>query len=175
MQWMLLPYRKLYRLIEGRSQRKEFWMFLLLNFLIGIALVAILFSVVGSLAAFGGATSAAEPGSMNAGGFGPGGLAPMLAGLGVGAIAFMMVFYIWALATSVAALAVSIRRLHDIGYTGWLLLAYYFVLFVGAMISMWLYWIIVIGFLVVMALPGTRGPNKYGPDPIEGEGVAAFA
>lgn len=50
-------------------------------------------------------------------------------------------------------LAVSVRRLHDQDRTGWLLL---------------LWFIPVLGWfalLVLMCLEGTRGPNRFGPDP----------
>ena len=178
MHWMLLPYKKLYRLIEGRSQRQEFWMFFLLNVLIGLALLATVFAVGFSMASLGGglgATDSADIGSMNAAGMGPAGIGALMAGAGVSVILLVIVFYVWFFLTSVAGLAVAIRRLHDLGFTGWLLLVYYAVLIVSAFISPWLYLLVAIGFLVVMALPGNRGPNKYGPDPLEGDGLAAFA
>ena len=50
-------------------------------------------------------------------------------------------------------LAVLARRLHDIDRTSWWLLLY-FVPVIG--------WIALIGFA---CLPGTLGPNRYGPDP----------
>lgn len=33
--------------------------------------------------------------------------------------------------------------------------------------------LVVLGFLVLMALPGTPGPNRFGPDPKGGEPGAA--
>ena len=51
-------------------------------------------------------------------------------------------------------LAVSVRRLHDINMSGWL----YLLIFVpfGS-----------IAIFVFTVIPGTRGANRYGPDPFE--------
>ena len=61
----------------------------------------------------------------------------------------LMLYYLAAL---VPVTALAARRLHDAGYSGWLQL-------IG---------VVPFGFLavlVLMALPGTRGPNRHGPDP----------
>lgn len=57
------------------------------------------------------------------------------------------------LASIVPGLAVSVRRLHDQDRSGWLLLLW-LVPFLG--------WF---ALLVLMCLDGTRGPNRFGPDP----------
>lgn len=57
------------------------------------------------------------------------------------------------LASIVPGLAVSVRRLHDQDRTGWLLLLWLIPL---------LGWFAV---FVLMCLEGTRGPNRFGPDP----------
>lgn len=64
------------------------------------------------------------------------------------------------LAALVPSIAVSIRRLHDIGRTGWWLL-------IGL--------IPFLGFVVLLYFhvqPGIRGENRFGPDPLEGEAIA---
>ena len=43
MEWMLLPYQRYFE-FTGRSRRKEYWMFTLLQFLIILALVAVAFA-----------------------------------------------------------------------------------------------------------------------------------
>jgi uncharacterized membrane protein YhaH (DUF805 family) len=53
--------------------------------------------------------------------------------------------------------AVSVRRLHDTGSSGWWLL-FLFILFIGPPI-----------LLVMMALDSEQGRNKYGPNPKEKE------
>jgi uncharacterized membrane protein YhaH (DUF805 family) len=60
---------------------------------------------------------------------------------------------IWILATFIPSLAVQVRRFHDQDLTGWLVLLG-FIPYVGGLIV-----------LVFMCIDGTRGPNKYGPDP----------
>ena len=71
--------------------------------------------------------------------------------LAVHALLFLYVLY--ALAVLVPGLAVGFRRLHDTGRSAvWILLA--LVPFVGGIV-----------LLVFTCLPGTPGPNQYGPDP----------
>jgi uncharacterized membrane protein YhaH (DUF805 family) len=56
------------------------------------------------------------------------------------------------------SLAVSVRRLHDINMSGWLLLI---ALIPGGSLLI----------IVLACIPGTQGGNKYGPGPW-GEGIA---
>ena len=51
------------------------------------------------------------------------------------------------------ALAVSIRRLHDIGKSGW----WYLIVFVPLIGWIWL--------IVLLVTEGDSGENQYGPDP----------
>jgi uncharacterized membrane protein YhaH (DUF805 family) len=66
-----------------------------------------------------------------------------------------------ALALLIPSIAVGIRRLHDTNRSGWWVLIA-LVPIVGSII-----------LLVFFVLEGTRGPNQYGPDPLEGEAIAA--
>ena len=62
----------------------------------------------------------------------------------------------------IPSIAVSVRRLHDREMTGWWYLGFIIlsaIPLIGLLAS--------IAFIVVMALPGTPGPNKYGPSPKE--------
>ncbi len=59
------------------------------------------------------------------------------------------------LGTIVPQIAVAIRRLHDTDRSGWWLLLW-FIPFFG--------WIVLFIFLV---MGGTRGPNRFGDDPVE--------
>ena len=152
MEYMLMPYRKLYRLIEGRSGRREFWMFVLLNVIVYAGLIAMLFAFVG-----GAGMSMADPTNLGA----------MMTGAGVLMLLLVIPFYIWAILTSVASVAVTIRRLHDLNQSGWLYLLYPVLLVAAAMISPYLMFAVVIGWIVVMCLPGTSGANKYGSDPTD--------
>jgi len=58
-------------------------------------------------------------------------------------------------------LSVTIRRMHDRGYSGW----WYLLLVVLSAIPL-VGFIVLIVFIVNMILRGTIGPNKYGPDPL---------
>jgi uncharacterized membrane protein YhaH (DUF805 family) len=62
-------------------------------------------------------------------------------------------------------IAVTVRRLHDRDMSGWWYLGYIVASFIP-----FLNIIALIAFLVVMVLPGTPGPNRYGEDP-KGQGM----
>lgn len=64
---------------------------------------------------------------------------------------------IFMLGTLVPSLAVSVRRLHDVDRTGWWLLL--------ALVPI-LGWIVLLVFAVQ---EGSRGPNRFGEDPLAGE------
>ena len=153
MQYMLMPYRKLYRLIEGRSSRSEYWLFTLLVIIVAILAVVAVIAVAGaSVMSLGQDLNPTDYGAL-------------LAGAGAGAVILIILFYIWALLTSVASLAVTIRRIHDLNFSGWFLVLYYVALFGALAINKYLYWLVVLAGIVVLCLPGTKGTNKYGSDP----------
>lgn len=72
---------------------------------------------------------------------------------------------LYSLAVLLPSLAVSVRRLHDIGRSGWWLLIV-LVPLIGAIV-----------LLVFAVTEGTRGSNRFGPDPKEADedGVPALA
>ncbi len=114
-----LPVLKRYNVFYGRSGRKEFWLFVLINFIIAIIL-SIIDSIIGKVGPFG-----------------------MFGVLGT----------LYSLFVLVPGLALSVRRLHDTGKSGWLLL---------------LGFIPVIGFLILLYFyiqEGTPDSNEYGPNP----------
>jgi len=76
---------------------------------------------------------------------------------------------LFALAVFIPNLAVVVRRLHDRDMSGWWLLGY-----VVASIIPILNIIAAIAMLVLMFLPGTAGPNKFGPDPKDPASAATF-
>ncbi len=57
------------------------------------------------------------------------------------------------LATIIPSLAVTVRRLHDVGHSGWM----YLVSFIPLIGPFWI--------LVLTVSEGDRGTNQYGPDP----------
>jgi len=118
MDWYLMALKK-YAEFQGRSQRKECWMFTLFNFL-----AMVLLGAVGALL----------------GGGGEGGLGDVLQGL-------------YGLGVLVPGIAVTVRRLHDIGKSGWWGLVALIPL-IGSLILIY--------FAVKDSQPET---NEYGPNP----------
>lgn len=80
-------------------------------------------------------------------------------GLMGGGLLVTGLFVLVVLALLVPSIAVQVRRFHDQEKSG-LLVLLNFVPIVGGIIV-----------LVFMCLPGTVGPNRYGPDPLEGDRV----
>jgi uncharacterized membrane protein YhaH (DUF805 family) len=72
---------------------------------------------------------------------------------------FFGLAFVYALAVLVPGLAVSVRRLHDIGKSGWFILLCLIPLVGGVIV------------LVLMCLDSTPGDNQYGPNP---KGVGAI-
>lgn len=72
----------------------------------------------------------------------------------------LLVFY--GLVSIIPSLAVAVRRLHDQDKSGWWLLLQ-FVPFGGLVL------------LIFMFLDGTRGPNRFGPDPKGREDTGVFS
>jgi uncharacterized membrane protein YhaH (DUF805 family) len=62
-------------------------------------------------------------------------------------------YFIYAIAVLIPGLAVSVRRLHDVGKSGW----FYFIVLIPIIGAIWL--------LVLFFTEGDQGENDYGPDP----------
>lgn len=145
MEWMTMPLKR-YAEFSGRSRRKEYWMYVLF-----IILVSVVLSVVENVVGL----------AQTVGPYGP-------------------LTALFALATFVPSLAAGVRRLHDTDRSGWWLLigiapyllalallmtgslSLFTVLSVVALIG-------AVALLVFLVLDGTKGPNRFGPDP---KGVA---
>jgi uncharacterized membrane protein YhaH (DUF805 family) len=137
MNWMLMPYRRYFE-FTGRSRRREYWSFVLFYVLV--------FAVLNAL--FGTNEFTRTPT-----GFGYG--SRLVGGGGV-------LGGLFALASFIPALAVSVRRLHDQDRSGWLLLLALIPFFGG------------VALFVLMCLAGTPGSNRYGPDPKDPLSVDVF-
>ena len=74
---------------------------------------------------------------------------------------------LYMLAIIIPSIALFVRRLHDINQTGWIALG----LYICAIIPI-INLLAAVAQIVIGVLPGTAGPNKYGPDP---KGPAAAA
>lgn len=134
MEWMLMPLRR-YADFNGRSRRKEYWMFVL-----GLLIV---YLALGMLVSVGAAST-----SM--------GMEQNMAWSPVAMLGMGLIFLV-AFAVIIPAIAVQVRRFHDQDKSGWFVLLA-LVPYVGGIIV-----------LVFMCLEGTKGDNRYGPDPKAGE------
>lgn len=179
--WGLTPLQK-YAQFSGRAPRAEFWWFFLF---LTILYLIMSFVFIGSLGGLG--ASEAEPS------------AGMLPALGAGLI---IIGLFW-LAVIVPTITVQVRRLHDTNRSGWWLGAFYLLYAVyvamlfgsigsaamdptaaaepnmGALGMTMILGLIVfvygIALLVFYILPGTKGPNNYGPDPYGADVEQVFA
>ncbi|MWV27462.1 DUF805 domain-containing protein [Erythrobacter sp. GH3-10] len=160
MDWMILPLRR-YADFRGRSRRAEFWWWTLLYYIITAVLLAITFS------GFPWEAIINES------------LAPDLieddpfevfgAGLWVGAGLYGLFF----LATFIPNLAVTVRRLHDRGMSGW----WYGGLLIASFIPVidMLAFFGYIALFIICILPGQEGANRWGPDPKDPSQASVFA
>ena len=114
---------KKYATFGGRARRKEFWMFVLFNFIFAMVAV-VLDNVLGLTVHF--------PGSI---------------------IDYGYIYYAYALFTMIPNLAVTVRRLHDVGKSGWM----FFIVLIPIAGGIWL--------LVLLCKDSEPGINKYGPNP----------
>ncbi|MCC5938222.1 MAG: DUF805 domain-containing protein [Lunatimonas sp.] len=74
-------------------------------------------------------------------------------GLTVAELPYGVFYFAYVLAVFIPGLAAAVRRLHDIGRSGWMILIGLIPIIGG----IWL--------LVLMVTEGTSGENKYGSDP----------
>lgn len=166
MHWMFLPLKR-YAEFSGRSRRKEYWMFFLGVFLLYLALIiaAVVFLGGALFSAFAGA------GGGDSGAAGAGAMGAMLGGGIVGILILLTVLLLF-----IPSIAVGIRRLHDIDRTGWWLMLGYGPSILGTIfentqstsLALIFNSVSMIGFIVILVfsvMPGTRGPNRFGPDP----------
>jgi uncharacterized membrane protein YhaH (DUF805 family) len=157
MQWMFLPLKR-YAEFSGRSRRMEFWMWILFQLLLSLLFVILLVASVGMGALTGDPTQ-------------------IMAGVG-GALVIYALWLLLSLAFFIPNLAVTIRRLHDSNRSGhwvWLFWGPYLAMLAmalagagseasGGILSL----VCLAGglaLLVLMFFEGTKGANRYGPDP----------
>ena len=76
-----------------------------------------------------------------------------LLGTTFGILPYGYLYLVVALAVFIPGLAVSVRRLHDVGKSGW----FYFIVLIPLVGAVWL--------LVLFFTEGNQGENQYGSDP----------
>jgi len=127
MNWYLKVWKQ-YADFSGRARRTEYWMFYLFN-----VIIIFLFCIVAGIVA-AGVTAAAGDASL---------------------ILFMVMIplIIYGLAVFIPDLAVTVRRLHDTGKSGW----WFFIQLIPMVGGIWL--------LVLLCMDSEPGTNKWGDNP----------
>jgi uncharacterized membrane protein YhaH (DUF805 family) len=136
MRWIIMPWRRCFD-FSGRSCRKEFWLFTLLQF---IAFAWLALWIINIFAAIGRASKQGEAIYID-------GVARDL-GTPLALVGVVL------LATFIPTIALQVRRFHDQDRPGALVLLN--LVPAGGNLLV----------LVLMYLPGTKGDNRYGPDPL---------
>ncbi len=123
MGWYLIAWKRASD-FSGRSRRSEYWMFMLIHVVIYLILFV---AVEAAASAF---------------------VTPHFASL---TVPLFLLCFIYGLAATIPGLAVSVRRLHDVGKSGWWML---------------LVFVPVLGLLLIIffAFDSEPGANQYGPD-----------
>lgn len=128
MKWYLQVLKK-YAVFSGRARRTEYWMYTLFCIIFAIAAM-IIDNILGTTIKF-------NIGNVSTG------------------LPYGYIYILYGLAVFIPGLAVSIRRLHDVGKSGWM----YLIIFIPIVGAIWL--------LVLFCTDGVAGENKYGPNPKE--------
>ena len=128
MEWYLKVMRDNYTNFSGRARRKEYWMFTLVYVIISTG-CTVLDNVLGTVF------------MMDAGPLGE-----ISMGYGWAYIICWLIHFI-------PGLALAVRRLHDVGKSGW----FYLIFLIPIIGVIWL--------LVLFCLEGKKEDNKYGSNP----------
>ena len=127
MEWYLKVVRDNYANFSGRARRKEYWMFFLFNMIFTIV-AGIADNILGTDFTIGEGSYSVSMG-------------------------YGWIYLIYLLAIMIPSWAVSIRRLHDVGKSGWFALITLIPLIGG------------IWFIILMCTDGDKEENTYGPSP----------
>ena len=79
-------------------------------------------------------------------------------------ITMFIIFITLSLILTISQISLSIRRLHDLNYSGWWLLAIYVISMIPIIQFLGL-----IAMILLFCIKGTTGTNKYGEDPLKAE------
>jgi uncharacterized membrane protein YhaH (DUF805 family) len=165
MHWMILPYRRYFE-FSGRSRRSEYWWFMIFTVVVMMVLLLGMF----------GAEFDTLQGIMNVSL--EDGLIPALNDVGPAFWLLLVLLATFGLVSIIPSISLQIRRLHDLGVSGWWYLGY---MLSGAVIpeipqvGEALNGVMTLGWYAWMFFPGTQGPNRYGDDPKDPMNLEVFA
>ena len=128
MEWYIKVMRDNYINFKGRARRKEYWMFILVYVIILMGCTAI-DNMLGTVF------------MMDAG------------ALGEISMGYGWAYTICGLAHFLPGLSLVVRRLHDVGKSGW----FYLIILIPLIGIIWL--------LILYCTEGQKQDNKWGPDP----------
>ena len=128
MEWYIKVMRDNYINFKGRARRKEYWMFTLVYVIILMGCTA-LDNMLGTVFMMDGGA------------------------LGEISMGYGWVYTICGLVHFLPALSLVVRRLHDVGKSGW----FYLIILIPLIGIIWL--------LVLYCTEGQKQDNKWGPDP----------
>jgi len=138
---------------EGRAQRSAYWWVMLFQLIIYVVLTIVLYM------ADGGAELFTILGDMVNGDADETALDDFNLGISGLISIFLMVCFLFA--NILPGIMLAIRRFHDLGQSGWLVLVFTIVgalPLIGTLAD--------IANIIWFAMPGTNGTNKYGRDPL---------
>lgn len=118
MEWYLGPLRK-FATFTGRARRKEYWLFILLNYVV-LFVLAVIDNILGTT---------------------------------MQDLPYGFITLLYSLVLMIPLLALNVRRMHDLGKSGWWL----FITLVPFVGGIW--------YFVLTVTAGEKGDNQYGPDP----------
>ncbi len=157
-----MPLRR-YADFRGRSGRPEFWWWTLFYYIVTIFLLVIMFAGFPWGYVFDAST---DPGTKVPVGDGPFDIVGPAFWIGIG------LYLIFFLGTIVPNLAVTVRRLHDRGMSGWWYGGLLIINFIPIINTFAFFGYIAL--LIVCILPGGAGPNRWGPDPRDPSQASVF-
>lgn len=159
-----------YANFSGRASRSDYWYFILFN-----AIFAIIASFLDKILGFSLVSPKLDPSGMQP------------------ALSYGYIYVIYALAVFIPGLSVTVRRLHDVGKSGWWYVGFMvytvivaiilMVTLVGSMVGgtmgtsfpiaavVAVFTLLAAGvwFLILMCTKGNPGENKWGANPLEEE------
>ena len=161
---------KQYTDFSGRARRKEYWWFMVINFIISMVLVFGWLIPIFKLGYNSAASGIEDIDEMDI-------MLTMIKN------PFLYIYLLYYLAILIPSIAVTVRRLHDIGKSGYWAFLIYGGSFLGSIsqyplqntntlayiIIALICFVIIIISLVWMFTNSDYGPNQYGPNP-KGEG-----